>query len=314
MSNINYKELIEQQLTGTISDGNKTILESKLASDFSLRDEMNSQSGMINGLKEFRKAELKTRLNNVPIEVGVLGTLGQSALVKVGATIGSTILFVGGMYYFSINPFNDSPQMEALTPITVIDESASKEIVAPEELPVVAAPTEPSTNGKVTSSTVSENKPLVKPSVIALVEEPVSESQVPVVEEVAPAFQKPQIVEFDSDDEFEPETIDSSNPSDASEPLEINKPIDIELKSAESLDKLQYQFYEERLYLYGNFGEVPYEIIEINSKSGKRIYLYHQDVYYTLSYPTDKVKDLEKVTNEELLKELTIFREIKALN
>ena len=314
MSNINYKELIEQQLTGTISDGNKTILESKLASDFSLRDEMNSQSGMINGLKEFRKAELKTRLNNVPMEVGILGTLGQSALVKVGATIGSTILFVGGMYYFNINPFNDAPQMEALTPITFIDESASKKIVAPEELPVVAAPTEPSTNEKVTSTKVSDNKVSATPSAIALAEEPASESQVVAVEEVAPAFQKPQVVEFDGDDEFEPETIDSSDPSDASEPLEINKPIDIELKAAESLDKLQYQFYEERLYLYGNFGEVPYEIIEINSKAGKRIYLFHQDVYYTLSYPTNKVTDLEKVTNEELIKELTIFRENKALN
>lgn len=309
MSNINYKDLIEQQLTGTISDGDKSVLESKLASDFSLRDEMKSQSEIINGLREFRKAELKTRLNNVPIEVGVLGTLGQSALVKVGATIGSTILFVGGMYYFNINPFNDAPQMQAMTPVAVIEEPASNNTAVPEELPAIAAPAEPVNTEKSTNVEVVE-----KAAAPATTEEAVSDEPIPVAEEVAPAFQKPLVVEFDGVDEFEPETINEANPSEVSEPLEINKPVDIELKSGGQSDKLQYQFYEERLYLYGNFGEVPYEIIEINSKTGKRIYLFHQDVYYTLSYPIDKVTELEKVSNEELIKELTIFRQNKALN
>jgi len=307
MSNIDYKELIEQYLTGTISDANKSALESKLASDVSLRAEMKAQGDMVAGLKEFRKAELKSRLDNVPLEVGVLGTIGQSAFVKVGATVGTALLFVGGMYYFNENPFKDSPKIEELKPIVAYEQPVESHTPAITTLPKVETPAKPASGSEAvdpTKGTTTTTAPA----------EAVENDKPAVKEEVTPSFNKPSVVEFETDEEFEAEAVGKENALSESSPAEMNKPIDIEVKPETGASKLQYQFYEERLYLYGNFGDVPYEILEINSKDGKRIYLLHQDVYYKLSYPTNKKTDLEKVTNEDLIKELNIFRDNKALN
>lgn len=303
MSNIDYKDLIEQYLTGTISDGNKSMLESKLAADASMRAEMKAQGDIIQGLKDFRKNQLKARLDAIPVEVGVLGTMGQSALVKVAATIGSTALFVGGLYYFNANPFNDVPKLDGLTPITAIDAAPKAKDLGITELPGVAKPTAP--------ALPAETKQRASP----LAEKETTPDQTPVAtEEVAPLVNKPAVVEFDTDEEFEAEAISEEAISAVANSTSINKPIDVEVMPARGADKLKYQFYEERLYLYGEFGNVPYEILEINSKDGKKTYLYHQEVFYKLSYPTSKISELEKVTNEALLKELKIFRENKALD
>ncbi|MEQ8684165.1 MAG: hypothetical protein RIE86_02675 [Imperialibacter sp.] len=307
MSNTDFKELIEQYLTGTISDGNKAVLESKLASDVSLRAEMKTQSDMVSGLKEFRKAELKTRLDNVPLEVGVLGTLGQSAVVKVAATVGTAILLVGGMYYFSEEAVNPAPEIGQMNPITSFEQDKTAPDIALKELPSVETPAKPVEHKQQFASVASTSS--------ATAAEDIADVAVPAAEEITPTFEKPTVAEFETDVEFEVEAVGKEDALAESDPIEINKPIDIEVKSeAGNSNKLQYQFYEERLYLYGNFEEIPYEILEINSKDGKRIYLFHQDVYYKLSYPTKKISTLEKVTNEDLLSELKIFRDNKALN
>ncbi len=299
MSNLNYNELIEQYLTGTISDVDRSVLESKLAADVSLRTEMKTQSDIVSGLKEFRKAELKGRLDNLPLEVGVLGTLGESVLVKVGATLATTALLVGGMYYFNENPLNSAPIIKEVAPRISYQELERTPGTELKSLPGVQSPSQPLVKSK---ESVQFNVPAT------------TETEPELAEEVSLAFEKPSVVEFE-EEEFEAASVGKENALAGDDPVAINKPIDIEVNSEKSSNnKLQYQFYEERLYLYGSFGEVPYEILEINSKDGKRIYLYHQDDYYKLSYPTNKVTDLIKVTNEDLIEELKIFRDKKAHN
>lgn len=292
----NYKDLIEQYVVGTISDGDKTMLESKLASDASLRAEMKAQSEVIEGIKQFRKTQLKTRLNNVPVETGLFQTVGQSTFVKVAASVGVAVVVLGGLYYFSENSSEKVAAFESLSPITSVEEPMGSNEITIKELPAVATPSKP-----------------VEREVVAG-----DNSKTPVTDEaedVKPDFNTPAVVEFESEQDFEAEKIDKDNRTTVTTPVDAAKPIDVEISpSSGKENKLQYQFYEEKLHLYGDFNNVPYEILEINNKDGKKTYLYHQGVFYQLSYPTKEVRDLLKITNEELIRELTIFRENKALN
>ncbi len=292
----NYKDLIEQYVVGTISDGDKTMLESKLASDASLRAEMKAQSEVIEGLKQFRKTQLKTRLNNVPVETGLFETVGQSTFVKVAASVGAAVVLIGGLYYFSENSTEEVATFESLSPITPVEESIGSAEITIKELPAVVPPEKP-----------------VERAIVAK-----ANSKTPVIEEAEdtqPDFSTPAVVEFESEQDFEAEKIASDNRTTVATPVDAAKPIDVEISpSAGKENRLQYQFYEEKLHLYGDFKNVPYEILEINNKDGKKTYLYHEGVFYQLSYPSKEVRDLLKITNEELIKELTIFRENKALN
>jgi len=292
----NYKDLIEQYVVGTISDGDKTMLESKLASDASVRAEMKAQSEVIEGLKQFRKTQLKTRLNNVPVETGVFETVGQSTFVKVAASVGAAVVLVGGLYYFSDNSTEEVAVFEALSPITSVEEPIGRNEITIKELPAVATPKKPGDRAIVVNEAA-------KTPVIAK------------VEETQPDFNTPAVVEFESEQDFEAEKIDGDSRTTVATPVDAAKPIDVEISpSSGKENRLQYQFYEEKLHLYGDFKNVPYEILEINNKDGKKTYLYHEGIFYQLSYPSKDIKDLLKITNEELLKELTIFRENKALD
>ena len=71
-----------------------------------------------------------------------------------------------------------------------------------------------------------------------------------------------------------------------------------------------YNFSAGTLTLYGNFEDVPYEILEINSASGKRFYLKYKDHFYNI-INTAEITPLEPVTNESLINELKIVKENK---
>lgn len=297
MSNRDYTDLIEQYVSGTISDSDKVMLESEFLSNPSLRGEVEFQREMVNGLQQFRKAELKARLDNVPVEVGVMQTLGQSTLVKVAASIGVTALVIGGIYYFSEPAVEKVASYERLSPAPLTEEFQAGKKLDVKELTRVELP-------KAPAAAPEEEVPLAEESEVVTKEE-----------EVVPVFDKPSVKEFENEEEFEGNPVGEDATPLISNPSEINMPIDIEVKSRLSFDnKLQYQFYEEKLYLFGDFGNIPYEILEINSKTGKKLYLYHQGIFYKLSYPTRKVTELEKVTSGDLIKELNIFRESKAHN
>ena len=296
MSNKDYTDLIEQYASGTISDSDKMMLESEILSNPSLRSEVEFQREMVNGLQQYRKAELKARLDNVPVEVGVMQTLGQSAVVKVAASVGVTALIIGGIYYFSEPAVEKVASYERLSPVPLTEEFEGDNKLNIKELSRVESPKAP--------AIAKEEEVLADESEV-----------VKKAEEVVPVFDKPSVKEFENEEEFEGNPVGEDAKPVVSSPSEINMPIDIEVKSRLSFDnKLQYQFYEEKLYLFGDFGNIPYEILEINSKAGKKLYLYHQGVFFKLSYPTRKVTDLEKVTSGDLIKELNIFRESKAHN
>jgi len=73
----------------------------------------------------------------------------------------------------------------------------------------------------------------------------------------------------------------------------------------------EYKFFSNKLYLYGDFGKIPYEILELNSSLGKRLFLFYQNEYYSLKMNQKERIPLEKVVEQKLVKELEIIKNNK---
>src|SRR5690606_35623661 len=83
----------------------------------------------------------------------------------------------------------------------------------------------------------------------------------------------------------------------------------VEIKSdGEYANTFHYKFYNSKLYLYGDFKNIPYEIIEFNTVSGKSLYLYYQGSFYYLELNQMEVSPLQKINEVKLIEELDSLR------
>ncbi|NJN28456.1 MAG: hypothetical protein HC819_22030 [Cyclobacteriaceae bacterium] len=73
-------------------------------------------------------------------------------------------------------------------------------------------------------------------------------------------------------------------------------------------NKFHYKFFENKLYLLGNFSDMPYEIIEVNSSKGKSYFLYYDSSYFQLNTEQLKPAPLVKIENDSLVNELKIIQ------
>ncbi len=73
-------------------------------------------------------------------------------------------------------------------------------------------------------------------------------------------------------------------------------------------DKLAYQYYDNKLYLYGGFGGELYELIEVHARQEKRLYVYYLDQFYLVRNNTKSVTDLEPIKDENTIGELERLR------
>jgi len=65
--NFDYRQLIDDYLSGNISVQNKAVVEHKIATDPEFRSEFDLQKNVINAIRESRRLELKNRLDNIHV-------------------------------------------------------------------------------------------------------------------------------------------------------------------------------------------------------------------------------------------------------
>ena len=114
--------------------------------------------------------------------------------------------------------------------------------------------------------------------------------------------------ELDSS-EFEPEELEETFANNAIESSDIDA-LNIE-RFDQKAKSLRYRYYDGKLALYGDFGDSPYQILEINQQDGiKQIFLLHADQFYRLE-STKEEKKLEAIKDAALLSELQVFQNKK---
>lgn len=284
--NNDQQHLIESYLKGDLAPSDRAAFEAQLVKDPELKQEFQFQSEIVEGLRRYRYNELKSRLSAVDVAPYALPWLTPSILVKV----------VGGLTVIGLIGYGILTLPQQSTPTTSsVEESesvtlnnASSDVVVPETEAPSSSPV-----GVVDNEVPEEQS--------AYDTEKTSGKQKSNYRPTATVPGATDIIE----DNFSPDDLPKPSTAAASGKSQIDVET-IETKSA----RVKYKYYEGKLFLYGKFENNPYEILEINSSQGRRVYLFHMDLYYEI-LPSDKIQYVIPITNQPLIEELAILRKAK---
>ena len=297
--NTRLQDKIDQYHSGRMDSNEFDSFEKELASDPSLQAESDFQLDIINGLKEFRKTELKTRLNAVDIAPNWFEFVQQSTLLKSFGGVAVATLVGTGVYFMAI------PDDAGIEKQIVID--------APEEVvnqfswsikPAILAKASESEDIQIHSASVMNSKKGISESTdnetVALVELNGKE------ENLSLDFDAPTADEVKDEEALEISNLEVLPKSSTAEEVD---PIDVNHELTSSLN-IKYKYYDGKLFLSGDFDRAPYEILEINSANGRRIYVKYLDKYYKVGV-TDKLTTLPEVSDKSVIQELELLRKNK---
>lgn len=294
----NQQELIDQYHSGNMTPEQIVDFEKQLESNPELKAESNFQSDIINGLREVRKSELKTRLNAIDMNPGWMEFVQQSTLVKSFGGVALATLIGSGVYlYAEKQEFTNDNQI-------AIEISAPQQ----EELEfnydyIEVANTDESNN--VENTLLSQEMKADKSEAEISSSAKQETSTVPAPKLLTPDFNAPDPNLIEEDGNFEAADLDVL----PSVTTSAKKEIDVSTENVKNVN-IKYKYYDGKLFLSGDFDKAPYEILEINSARGRRIYIQYLDKYYQVN-TTDKLSDLPEVTDQKLIQELKLLKDNK---
>ncbi|WP_424961588.1 hypothetical protein [Ekhidna sp.] len=297
-------EQIDKYHSGRMSESEMTSFEKQLESDPALKAENDLQADIVGGLKEYRKLELKARLDAINVGPTWMEFMGQSALMKsMGGVIVASLIGTG-IYLYG----EQDDQMESGAEVTINAPVAeSMEYV----WELGQEDTDISVNTELEKPEIA-NEPAVeqKSDIQTIDQQSVNEELVTSKadkEVFKPSFEAPAVADVEEDSKFQsagldelPETTNTTASED---------PIDVETEINRS-KTIKYKYYDGKLFLSGDFDKSTYEILEINSASGRRIYVYYIDTYYKVG-TTDRLTELPAVKDQNVITELELLRENK---
>ena len=128
-----------------------------------------------------------------------------------------------------------------------------------------------------------------------------------VVDEPRPVINAPNLISPDLDESDFEESIEMPSAGIAQEGLIDNNVVEIETAKKDS-DMFHYQYFSGKLYLYGDFRDYPYEILELNSANGKRLFIYYNNTYYRIMDNQQEITPLGQLVDQDIIKKLEIIQ------
>lgn len=290
MSESNFFRLIENYFDGTISATEKVRLENQLSKDPLLKAEFDLQKDINKGLKQYRHAELKSRLAAIDVSTAP-STFFNPSLQWLAGTIASVTL-IGAVLYWN---FNKKSPIEKVD-ITVQDQLyfTTADIAS---VPLAMTENENISVEEASLSTSEEVENAEEIDGTTVVEDK---------KESTTAQVKPQsLVSFEDSDIFH---TDEQMPTKdgISKDITSDRATEVEVFTDKEFS-FHYRHFNNKLYLYGDFNNVPYEIIELNTRKVKQLFLRYKDNIYYIDENITEVRQLETVENEKLLDELSLI-------
>lgn len=314
--NQHIEQLTDQYLRGELSGKELQSFEQTINSDGVLRDHVNFQQELVKGISDYRKVQLKTRLDAINVGAGSFGGgVMTSGIVKIASTaVVATVIGFGGYYLLdnSAEAISDDQKLEIsgndVKSIHVIDEAPSVPIpVLKENLINGSVSDDRKTSALVLPLEETESKETnsftVKKAIVAKTDIEEKEEYVPNVN-VPPLNDVSDAKEFISQEISIPEVSGNDIIGEGDK-----KAIDIRTFNRKS-EEIKYKYFDGKLFLYGDFKKEPYEILEINSRLSRQIYLFYSDKYYSVEV-SDEIRTLSSIVDDKLIKELKIIRDNK---
>lgn len=264
--NFTHTDLMDRYLKGKLSASEQQAFEDKMQQDPLLASEMSLQQEIYNALSETRKSALKHRLNQVPVHQSPWAPWTG---LKTAAVVG-TLFLVGATYYYMDSSTTlpkgtvELPNRQVSYPKAYVLDRAIESTKTEENLPALPpspAPEEVAVEEEVPTSLPSPRKrssatpTIVRPEVVSEFDE--------------------EVLSVDYDDFNVPEKQTLQGTSYQEEEVAIETLPDSDYD-------FHYQFYDNKLYLHGNFRGVPYKIIALNTEADKKLFLEFEGAYYRI--------------------------------
>jgi len=285
-----YSEQVDLYLKGKLSSSERIAFEEKIQQDPLLQSEMKLQQEIHQAISETRRAGLKARLDQVPIEQTpwFIGSTFKTAAVV-------SALVVSVATYLAFAPTDSEISYE----IDIVEEGF--ESYAPEaglEAPKPQA--------------LPEQQPKIANTAPVAEEATVPQPAITKKEElVIPTVQRPSVTSDFSEDPIQLDYSDFEAPQ--KQALQNNTVNDANIAVEWIVDTdhtFRYQFYDDKLFLHGNFEADPYKVIAFNAKSVRRLFLEHAGQFYQLQ-EQKQIAPLVPIKDTALVKEL---RSLSAVN
>jgi hypothetical protein len=301
----NHSEHIASYLDGQMNLGEMQEFEKQLHTDPLLRSEFELQNDIIHTIKDFRKTQLKTRLDQVPVSFGpgaMIGMKAAAALVITG------IIGVSAYLYFN-TPAEDAAIVSETIVLNSQEENSDGTVdLLNDEIPELDLPQD-----EVISEDPEELETVgvsAKEAVTAPVKKNEStpiEEEVQFEESLTPVINSPKLATPNLEDTEIEESIQIPNAGLAQEGISDNNVVAVETARKDS-DMFHYQYFSGKLYLYGDFRDNPYEILELNSANNKRLFIYYNNDYYRILDNQQQITPLVKLTDQDIIKKLEIIQ------
>ncbi|AHM59169.1 hypothetical protein D770_04510 [Flammeovirgaceae bacterium 311] len=317
IGNSHHNDHLDNYLLGKLSADEKAAMDARLAADSQLQEDMLFQQDIVHALQDERRMELKNRLNNIEVGAGGFST-------AVGLKIAAGVALVGLMgtaVYFLSSSETEAPSE---LPVGIIDFSdtdnlytysipekpAAKANPAVETLEITQAQLQ-KTAPATASVAARDAQPKTALPEKAVLPESTSRA-VKAENQLNIQVQKPQVVTDFKENEVNASSHLPEAPVDA---MARNRQfstqsIEVTAQLHEKYD-FHYQFYDNKLFIFGDFKSKPYEILEINTEGSRVYYLFFENNYYGLKNNQQKLVRLKKITNDNLVRELEITRNQK---
>jgi len=286
----NNIELLDDYVANRLSATDKAAFEQQLQADPQLKNEVQIQQRIAEGIRQARIAELKTMLGNVPVAGLTGGQMSGFAKVAVGTITAAAIAVVG---YFVLKQ-DESVETKPSAATEVNPETVTtvpQEAKTEQEAEVTEESTSPSRKTKEPAKPNKTNKA-----------EPRKDEKVAT---------RPSINAFDpSVDSGE----SSSKTDDAAQAvIENSSPVSsskivAEVDNTNKKYKFHYYLKANKVTLYGDFERSLYEIIEVFNNEKRTAFLFFHNNYYLMNEEGDKIKPLSPISDPVLIKKLDAYR------
>ena len=268
-------ELIDDYLANRLTEPDKKAFEQQLEGDPALKEELEFQQVVVQGVQKARAIELKSMLNNVP--------LGGSpwAGAKLAAAVVSAGVVATSLYLYFQNP--DESVTTPTQKQEVTESPVDKSI-------------EPSANA---SADLKDNS--------SKSEQPLKEKASNQKEKKTPIpVRKPDIQVVDPSEELTT-TEEKSEVTGTNHANIAASKMEVITGNADKKHNFHYQFVQGKLLLFGPFDKSLYEILEIHGED-HAVFLFYKENYYLLDEKQSKIKSLEAIRDGLLLKKLKEYR------
>jgi len=262
-------EKVEAYFNNELSGSEKNDFLNEVESNTELKQEYSFQKEVIDGIKEARKAELKARLDKVPIATA---STASTSLYKVIAGVAASILLGTAAWYYV-----NSEAIVEQTPESEVAVVLTKKIENKTPLPTKELSSQPVEEQATKESIAFESKEqklqVITPNL------PTSEDD---IEAQAMAEENLDI----------PDAIGNSS-------INLSTKVSVQIKLKKKYD-FHYQYSNKGIILYGDFEEGLFEILEFNKENGTELYLYYESNYYYLKDKSNEITPLKVVANKKL--------------